>query len=311
MPCYNVEAYAASTLLSLARSRHPDIEFILVDDASTDTTPALLAERADRLGQVTVLTHQRNAGLAAARNTGLDAARGTYLAFLDGDDWVEPGYYPKLLAAIERLGCEMVRTDHVKVHGRKRTVYRISHGPRGVVMSPRAAILPADRLTSVDSPWTPGPGSTTAAGRRRSAAFAEAAHGRGPAVDLAAAPAGADLRRRRVDRVFYRRGVATSLTQRSATSGSWTSSTPSSRSLPSWPTTATAPAFLPKAVRSYCTVDRPPSEPAGPADLQPEHASGGAQPCVAAQAACRRGVGGGVQAWTEARRQRLRTVLPG
>jgi glycosyltransferase involved in cell wall biosynthesis len=153
VPCYNVEAYAANTLISLSRNRDPDVEFILVDDASTDTTPSVLAEGADRLDRVTVLTHRHNSGLAAARNTGLDAAAGTYVAFLDGDDWVEPGYYPKLLATISRLGCEMVRTDHVKVRGRKRTVYRISHGPRGVVMSPRSAILPTDRLTSVDAPW--------------------------------------------------------------------------------------------------------------------------------------------------------------
>jgi glycosyltransferase involved in cell wall biosynthesis len=153
VPCYNVEAYAANTLVSLSRNRHPDVEFILVDDASTDTTPSVLAERADQLGRVRVLTHARNAGLAAARNTGLDAAAGEYIAFLDGDDWVEPGYYVKLLAAIERLGCDMLRTDHVKVTGRKRTVHRITHGPRGVVMSPRAAILPHDRPTSVDAPW--------------------------------------------------------------------------------------------------------------------------------------------------------------
>ena len=153
VPFYNVEEYASNTLVSLARSRHPDIEFILVDDASTDTTPVILADHADSLGRVSVVTHQNNAGLSAARNSGLDAARGTYVTFLDGDDWVEPGYYPTLLATIERLGCEMVRTDHVKVNGRKRTVHRITHGPRGVVMSPRSAILPQDRLTSVDAPW--------------------------------------------------------------------------------------------------------------------------------------------------------------
>ena len=153
VPCYNLEAYAADTVVSLARSRHPEIEFLLVDDASTDNTPAILAAQADALGRVRVLTHLRNAGLSAARNTGLDAAAGTYVAFLDGDDWVEPGYYPKLLAAIERLGCDMLRTDHVKVSGRTRTIHRITHGPRGVVMSPREAILPVDRATSVDAPW--------------------------------------------------------------------------------------------------------------------------------------------------------------
>ncbi len=152
VPCYNLEEYAAGTLLSLARSRHPDIEFLLVDDASTDSTPAILAARADTLGRASILTRPHNGGLSAARNTGLDAVSGTYVAFLDGDDWVEPGYFPALLAVIERLGCDMVRTDHVKVHGRKRAVHRIAHGPRGAVMSPRDAILPAHRLTSVDAP---------------------------------------------------------------------------------------------------------------------------------------------------------------
>lgn len=152
MPCFNIEAYAANTLLSLARSQRDDIEFILVDDASTDGTPGVLAAYADRLSRVRIVTHPANRGLSAARNTGLDAATGTYVAFLDGDDWVEPGYYPKLVDAIERLGCDMVRTDHVTVHGRKRTVRRIVHGPRGVVMSPREAILPAARVTSVDAP---------------------------------------------------------------------------------------------------------------------------------------------------------------
>ena len=95
VPCYNIEAYVAGTVVSLARSRHPEIEFLLVDDASTDNTPAILAAQADALGRVRVLTHRRNAGLSAARNTGLDAAAGTYVTFLDGDDWVEPGLLPE------------------------------------------------------------------------------------------------------------------------------------------------------------------------------------------------------------------------
>ena len=152
VPCYNVEAYAANTLISLARNRHPDIEFILVDDASTDATPTILADHADSLGRVSVVTHQHNAGLAAARNTGLDAARGDVCRLSGRRRLGRAGLLPRLLATIERLGCEMLRTDHVKVNGRKRTVHRIPHGPRGVVMSPRSAILPADRMTSVDAP---------------------------------------------------------------------------------------------------------------------------------------------------------------
>ena len=155
VPSFNVEAYVANTLMSLARSQRDDIEFILVDDASTDGTAQILAAGAERMSRVRIVRHPANRGLAATRNTGLDAATGTYVAFLDSDDWVEPGYYPKLVDTIERLGCDMVRTDHVRVNGGKRTVHRIVHGPRGVVMSPREAILPTVRVTSVDAPHAP------------------------------------------------------------------------------------------------------------------------------------------------------------
>nr|WP_240979371.1 glycosyltransferase [Streptomyces sp. HNM0574] len=135
---------------SLRANARSDIEFLLVDDCSSDGTPEIL-ERAERdLPGAVLLRHAQNGGLATARNTGLDAARGEYLAFLDGDDWIAPGYYEDLLATIERLGCDFVRTDHVQCTARARTLARVPHGRRGVVMNPREAILPADRSTSVD-----------------------------------------------------------------------------------------------------------------------------------------------------------------
>jgi glycosyltransferase involved in cell wall biosynthesis len=152
VPCYNVERYVAETLRSLRRSAAPDIEFLFVDDASTDATPAILETAAAQLPGSRILTCEANGGLAAARNVGIGAAQGEYISFLDGDDFVAPDYYPTLVDTIRRLGCEMVRTDHVQVRGRERSVHRINHGPRRVVSSPRRAILPVDRVTSVDAP---------------------------------------------------------------------------------------------------------------------------------------------------------------
>ncbi len=152
MPFYNLEAYAAQTLRSLRRNATAEVEFVLVDDGSTDTTPDILVRESERLPGSTVIVCDVNAGIGAARNVGLRAARGEYLSFLDGDDFVTPGYYSTLLDTIERLGCDLVRTDHVQVRGRERSVHRINHGPRRVVGSPRDAILPVDRATSVDAP---------------------------------------------------------------------------------------------------------------------------------------------------------------
>jgi glycosyltransferase involved in cell wall biosynthesis len=150
VPFYNVQQYAPDTLKSLRANAREDFEFILVDDCSRDATPDILARAAQELPGAVHVRHEKNAGLATARNTGIDKARGEYLTFLDGDDWLAPGYYEQLLAAIEELDCDFLRTDHVQVTGRARTIQRVPHGLRNVVMNPRDVILPADRSTSVD-----------------------------------------------------------------------------------------------------------------------------------------------------------------
>ncbi|MFF8591250.1 glycosyltransferase family 2 protein [Streptomyces sp. NPDC015220] len=153
VPFYNVQQYAPDTLRSLHANARDDFEFVLVDDCSRDGTPDILARAERELPGAVYVRHEENGGLATARNTGIDRARGEYLTFLDGDDWIAPGYYPRLLAAVEELGCDFVRSDHVQCTGRTRTLHRVPLGRRGVVLDPRAAILPADRTTSVDYPY--------------------------------------------------------------------------------------------------------------------------------------------------------------
>lgn len=150
VPFYNVQQYASDTLTSLRSNAREDFEFILVDDCSTDATSEILTRAERELPGAVLVRHEKNGGLATARNTGIDKARGDYLTFLDGDDWLAPGYFPRLLASIERLDCDFVRTDHVQCTARARSIHRVPHGRRGTVMNPREAILPADRSTSVD-----------------------------------------------------------------------------------------------------------------------------------------------------------------
>ncbi|MFD9979064.1 glycosyltransferase family 2 protein [Streptomyces massasporeus] len=153
VPFYNVQQYAPDTLRSLRLNADRDFEFILVDDHSKDETPAILERAAEDLSdvaQVRYIRHERNGGLATARNTGLDAAQGEYLTFLDGDDWLAPGYFAELVSAMDDLGCDFVRTDHVQATARARSVSRVPIGRRWEVFSPREAILPAHRSTSVD-----------------------------------------------------------------------------------------------------------------------------------------------------------------
>jgi glycosyltransferase involved in cell wall biosynthesis len=153
VPFFNVERYAAENLMSLAQNAAAGTEFVLVDDASTDATALIVAQGAERLPRAQLIRLGRNSGLSAARNAGLSAARGRYLSFLDGDDAAAPGHFSTLVQAIERLGCDFVRTDHVQVRGRQRVLHRTSHAPRGVVCPARSGIGPTWRRSSVDAPY--------------------------------------------------------------------------------------------------------------------------------------------------------------
>jgi len=74
------------------------VEIIVVDDGSTDDTPAVLARYAGRIRVV----RQPNRGLAAARNTGLAAAHGSYVSFLDADDVMMPTKLAEQVAVLDR-----------------------------------------------------------------------------------------------------------------------------------------------------------------------------------------------------------------
>ena len=230
VPFYNVQTYAPDTLKSLAANAREDFEFLLVDDCSRDETPEIL-ERAEReLPGAVLLRHEQNGGLATARNTGLDAARGEYVTFLDGDDWLAPGYYPELLAAIEELGCDFVRTDHVQCTARARTVHRVPHGRRGVVLDPREAILPADRSTSVDYAVRLGRDVPPPAAGRRGCCTSRT----GCAPPRTGRGSGGCTARRSPSRwsdcsVSSTGAASPPPSPRSATCGSWTSSAPSTR----------------------------------------------------------------------------------
>ena len=89
VPVYNAEKYLPRCLDSIAGQTFADFECILVDDGSTDGSPALCDERAARDSRFRVI-HQQNRGASAARNAGLDAARAPWLFFVDADDAIAP-----------------------------------------------------------------------------------------------------------------------------------------------------------------------------------------------------------------------------
>lgn len=105
IPYYNMGKYVKDTVDSILRSDFPDIEIIIFNDGSTDPASIQALEALGSQEKVRII-HGPNGGLPAARNQGASAAKGEFLAFLDPDDTVQPGYYPwaiKLLRQYENV----------------------------------------------------------------------------------------------------------------------------------------------------------------------------------------------------------------
>lgn len=106
VPVYNMEEYLDRCMQSLVKQEHQNIEILLVDDGSTDSSPAICDMWGQRDARVRVF-HKKNGGQCTARNTGLDMATGDYIAFVDSDDYVSPAIYSTLLSDLIEHNAEI------------------------------------------------------------------------------------------------------------------------------------------------------------------------------------------------------------
>lgn len=91
IPIYNVEQYLEACIKSVVSQSMPDIEVLLVDDGSTDSSGNICDIFAGKDRRVRVV-HKENGGVSTARNTGISMARGEWICFVDGDDTVGSRY---------------------------------------------------------------------------------------------------------------------------------------------------------------------------------------------------------------------------
>lgn len=89
VPVYQAEKYLQKSVETIMQQTLEDIEIILIDDGSTDKSPAICDELAAKDGRIRVV-HKKNAGQSSARNVGIDMAKGKYIGFMDNDDFLYP-----------------------------------------------------------------------------------------------------------------------------------------------------------------------------------------------------------------------------
>ena len=88
VPVYNVESYLRECIDSIVAQTYRNIEVILIDDGSKDSSGAICDEYADKDNRIKVI-HKENGGLSEARNSGLEIASGDWIAFVDSDDYID------------------------------------------------------------------------------------------------------------------------------------------------------------------------------------------------------------------------------
>lgn len=107
VPVYNCEKYLSRCVQSLIAQDFCDFECHLIDDGSTDSSPALCDEVCKKDSRFFAV-HQKNGGVSHARNTGILKACGEYIVFLDGDDFLEPNTLRLGIEKAEKYDCDVV-----------------------------------------------------------------------------------------------------------------------------------------------------------------------------------------------------------
>ena len=112
IPVYNTEQYLGECIDSVLRQTLNDIEIVIVDDGSTDSSGKIADEYAVAYHNLTVI-HQENQSQGGARNTGLYVAQGKYIQYLDSDDVLFPETLENLFYKAEQKEVQVVVSDAV------------------------------------------------------------------------------------------------------------------------------------------------------------------------------------------------------
>lgn len=118
VPVYNVEKYIGKCLDSLVNQTLEDIEIIVVNDGSTDSSKYIVEQYKEKYDNIKYY-EKENGGLSDARNYGLQFAKGKYIAFLDSDDYVAPNLYKKMYEKAKKEDSDMVECNFYWVYGKK------------------------------------------------------------------------------------------------------------------------------------------------------------------------------------------------
>lgn len=118
IPVYNAEKYLGMCLDCLAGQTYKNIEVLMIDDGSKDTSPQICDEYAERYDNF-VAVHKENGGCSSARNMGLQKAKGDFIAFVDADDCLDADFYEILMKALKETESDIAACTYKKEYSER------------------------------------------------------------------------------------------------------------------------------------------------------------------------------------------------
>ena len=114
--CYNAEGFLDRCVESILNQTigQKNMEIILVDDCSSDSTRLMLQNYSDQYDCIKIIFNHENLRQGGSQNKALEIATGKYIGFVDNDDWIEPDMYRDMIEAAEKNDCDIVNILHVR-----------------------------------------------------------------------------------------------------------------------------------------------------------------------------------------------------
>lgn len=111
VPIYNSEKTLKKCIESIISQTYSNIEIILVNDGSKDTSLNIMKEYKEKDSRI-IMISQPNKGLSGARNTGIKNATGDYITFIDSDDYIEKDMLEETINIFKKYDCDVVRNNY-------------------------------------------------------------------------------------------------------------------------------------------------------------------------------------------------------
>ena len=139
VPVYNVEKYLPQCLDSIKNQTYTNLEIILVDDGSTDSSGSICEDYAKSDSRIK-LYHKENGGLSDARNYGIERASGQYFTFIDSDDYITKDYVSYLLELAQKNEVKIAIGSHTVCYESGKNSYKGLGEDKKITISSKEAL---------------------------------------------------------------------------------------------------------------------------------------------------------------------------